>query len=264
MPTQTLRRVLPWRFWVVAGSLLALSWVLESVGVLQPIEKIGVPFFTPVLGSVQQGANVFLWPIRFAQRTSNSSRKIQNLEQQLAEANTQLGELKTLRVENDFLRQTVASASVVPPPKIQRVSCRIVSYSPSVIEIPRGIVMRIGAPVISNGALVGKIESISGNQAVVKTLSQSAGLTVIGQLRETQVSGILQGENGKLFLTELPPENQPVVGDHVVTATQPDVPMGVNIGLISAVQPEQGGSGVRAEVTPAASFFQAAFVEVWQ
>jgi cell shape-determining protein MreC len=202
--------------------------------------------------------------VRFVQRTSNSSRKIQYLEQQLAEANMQLGELKTLRLENDFLRQAVASASVIPPSKMQRISCRIVSYSPSVIEVPRGGVLKVGAPVISNGALVGKIESVSGNQAVVRILSQSTGLMVIGQLRERQISGILQGENGTLFLTELPPENQPVAGEHVVTATQPDIPTGITIGLIRATGPEQVGSGVRAEVTPAASFFQAAFVEVWQ
>lgn len=234
-------------------------WLLQSVGlthfmeaglsrVAQPLQNWWVRRISAGLTSYQGFTKVF-----------HSAAHIQNLELRLAEANSALTELETLKKENTELRFLLENTD--RPHKKTLLTRPVVALARPAISGGRDVQLQKGALVLSREVLLGQLQEIGEYESQVVLLSEKEAPPLLAET-DTGVRGIVRGDGRKILFTEVARTDLLQVGQRVVTVGQPQVEQGVFIGRILKIETDPVASVQTALLEQHVSFFESPVVEV--
>lgn len=252
----------------IAAALVASILVaLHLLGWLRPIES-GVGF---VLEPFARGARIV------AQRVGNGlsllgriaelDQENQQLTRDIGLARAEITKLKDGLVELDALRKRLEAPL---PPEIKTVVAGVIGHDAisgtKTMTINRGSRdgIKKGVAVLdSGGVMVGRVQEVLAGQAEVLLLAddRSALPTLLAESRGT---GITRGELGLgLKMTDIPQQETVNVGDTVETSgLGGDIPKGLAIGSVEAVETAANALFQVARIRPFADVTRLEFVHV--
>jgi rod shape-determining protein MreC len=154
---------------------------------------------------------------------------------------------------------------------VESVAARVTGSSPSVlqftIEIDKGSgdgVAR-GMPVVSSGALVGRVARVTSHTATVELLSDPS-VSVGVRLARTGDLSVATGDGGDLAMSLVEPTTEVRVGDDVVTSglQQSEYPPGLPVGRVRSFEKVDAGLTQSVRVKPLVNLRRLSFVRVLQ
>lgn len=247
--------------WLIAGGLLIIIGVAELVGVLQPLRRFGEQITQPFLRTSSAVVYSTLFPYRMITNAHQSYSRIQDLELRYSEVLAQLGELQSLRAENEELRKVLG----VAPSDIRhkRMITTIIGYGQPLIEKHAQDFISEGNMVLIAQTLIGRIGKVSEGQAEVQLLLHPLSQSILAKT-ESGISGIVAGNGRQVLLKEVPIEAELKVGEQVTTLGQLGIQSDVFIGKIQSLHREDGSPTQTAILDQGVSFYESRVVEVRQ
>lgn len=154
---------------------------------------------------------------------------------------------------------------------IPSVAARVTGGSPSVLqstlEIDKGSGDGIarGMPVVSGGALVGRIVRVTSSQSTVRLLNDPS-LSVGIRLSKNGDLGVATGDGADMVLSLVEPTTEVTQGDSVVTSglQQSQYPPGLPVGRVRSSQRDNTGLAQDVRVSPIVNLRRLSFVRVLQ
>jgi rod shape-determining protein MreC len=120
--------------------------------------------------------------------------------------------------------------------------------------------IRLNAPVVSGGGLVGRVSNVFSHTAKVTLLTDLASYAAARDLHHDVRGGIKAGPGGTLVMTEVPKQDRVERGDWIVTdgthsARYPDLyPYGIPIGRVVYAGASDTSTFLQVQVQPLANF----------
>lgn len=264
MASDSLKWMLPARFWALTVPIFLCLALAENVGLLAPLTQVGVRL-NPTLSTVTfQVTDALFTPWKIIRSSYYSYKLVQNLEQRIAEMQTQTAEISQLRQENMFLRQAVATSSIQPPPPTQRWVSPVVRYLPPLVAIPPQLSPRSGSAVVVNGVFLGRVSTVENGAVNVRLIQESISQPVVAQVQTTNIMGVVRPQGQQLLFTDFPPDSDIPIDSVIVTSQQVGVPANLAIGKVQQVKVDENRQEPVAVLTPLAVFYDFPYVEIWQ
>jgi rod shape-determining protein MreC len=119
--------------------------------------------------------------------------------------------------------------------------------------------VRINAPVVSGGGLVGHVSNVFPDEAIVTLLSDTDSFVAARDLSTGVRGGVRTGTGGTLILDQVPKQDVVRRGDAIVTdgtrnARYPDIyPYGIPIGRVSSFGVTDTAAFLQVQVQPFAN-----------
>lgn len=225
-------------FAVIVGVLIFFL-VLNLLGWV-PVADIGRDLARPLSSTIT----------KFGRRVGNIAHEVgnigtlndtnQNLQQQNAQLKEELAKLRELEAENTELRRELNY-----PAKNSRalIGADVIGYQPDnvrqLLQINRGSDngVKKDQVVVSEGNLIGRIQSVSARSASV-LLVNDANFRVLVIDQKTRAPGIAEGQIGSSVNMERIPRDKTVnKGDIIITSgLDGDFPAGLVVGEVSDVK----------------------------
>ena len=154
---------------------------------------------------------------------------------------------------------------------IPSVAARVTGGTPSILqatlEIDKGSDDGIARnmPVVSGGALVGRIIRVTSSSSTVQLLSDPT-LSVGVRLANTGDLGVATGDGGDLVMSLVEPTTEVKVGDSIVTSglQQSEYPQGLPVGRVRSSSRDDSGLTQVVRVRPVVNLKRLSFVRVLQ
>lgn len=210
-------------------------------------------------------------------RISTINSSISNIRL-LSEENTQLKEqyinllqennqLKTLKKENEQLKNLLNYSDNNLEKKF--ITARIFAQDPlnlsDVIVIDKGSYngLKIGDHAIYNGIYIGQINSIMPTTSQI-SLVTSPQHSVVGQVSEIGVTGLVKGQLGYgLVMEDIPPDAKLSIGQIVTTASiDQDTPDNLLLGEITEIQHQDQNIFQKAILKPIFNFSDVKYLQI--
>jgi rod shape-determining protein MreC len=267
----------------VLAALVALSLIIltayfgeSSGGGLHSVQRGAME----VLAPIQEGANRALKPFRDLFGWFGSTLDAKQERDQLRAQRDQLRrEVAQLSVQNADARQQAGLAAqngAGGMAQYSPVESRVYQRSPSTwyqtVQIDKGSSdgVRVDQPVINEAGLVGRVKTVSSNDAQVILLTdEQFGVSAkVAKSGEPGTIGPVSGTPGDLLLDLVPKAQDVHQGDLVITAgtttaaLRSPFPAGIPIGQVSRIDVGNGPLERRIHVTPAADLRRLDLVEV--
>jgi len=219
--------------------------------------------FSRVAGYVQQplvsaGTSIFRWVYFAAASPTMSIDEIENLIEQRNSFAIDQAEYEELVDENEELRALLGFSERTA---YSHIPASIIARSPLddtdrfVIDKGESEGVKVGLPVvIDDGFLIGKVTSVTNENATVTGLTHIESATAVSILNLNKTIGLLEGEGGSLLSMSYIPQDQELeTNDLVVTSGLEEyVPGGLLVGVINAIQEDSQAPFKEAVVEPLA------------
>lgn len=239
--------------------LFALALVADISGLAGPLVQSSHRALTPARHWWVQGANRIYSFWNGLQKLPRSVERIQDLERRLAQATVSLGELETLRRENEELRLMLEGTD--RPLGRPTITGPIIAFARPALAIGSEEGVREGAVVLSRNTLLGVISAVSAHESQVVLLSESAAPSILARTT-SGTTGVVVGDGRRVVFTEVSKEAALAVGDQIITVGQPQIGQNLLIGTVVRVINEPSSSVQSAVIQQAVSFFETPLVEV--
>lgn len=154
---------------------------------------------------------------------------------------------------------------------IPSVAARVTGSSASVLQFTMEIDKGSGdgiarnMPVVSGGALIGKIARVTASRSTVRLLSDPS-LSVGVRLSRTGDLGVATGDGGDLVMSLVEPTTEVKVGDSTVTSglQQSEYPPGIPVGNVRSAQRDNTGLAQSVRLRTVVNLRRLSFVRVLQ
>lgn len=230
--------------------LITLTFRAGPRGVVASARKAVLAVTTPVQRTMAWAASPFVGGWRFLSGLGTLSKRNQELELEVAQLQEEAARLKELEVENESLKKLVG---MQPAPPGRSAVASVVGFVPGgwerglIIDLGRTRGVRLGAPALVAGGVVGQVVRVGASGAEVRLITDPRGGT--GALvQETRDTGAVRGSvTGDLYLRYIPRESAVKKGDTVVTSGLGGAfPKGLPIGTVTGV--DDPGSGLYKDI----------------
>jgi rod shape-determining protein MreC len=250
---------------LTAVTLLTLDG--RGFGPLQSAREAVLSAFAPV-GDLAGGV---LEPVGDAWNGAFSYDEVEQENRALRERIDELeGQLTENRIARDSLQELLEQADIAFTGDLPRVRARVVSGAVSnfdqTLEIDKGSSagIRRGMAVVTGRGLIGRVAQVSENRAVVELLS-GGGFSVGFSIVSTNVLGVVrgQGDGGRLRAT-VDVDRDVFPGQILVTSgvEGSQFPQGLPIGVVTAVNENQGALQTELSVEQLAATSDLSYVSV--
>jgi rod shape-determining protein MreC len=268
--------------------LVGLSLILltayfgePSTSPLHTVQRGIVEVFSPI----QEGASKVFSPVRdvanWFSDTIHAKSKANQLKKQLDTTRAQLAQAEAAETLNSQLRREVQLDQTDNISSYSPVTANVIWQDPTLwyqqIEVDKGSDdgVRPDAPVLGDGALVGKVSQVGPTFSIV-TLITNHTVNVAAQITDQKGDrGLIVpkvGDPNQLVLEDLPPlqpgQPGPQVNQQVLTAGFKSgglnslYPRGILIGTISDASPNALYNSQQVQVSPAADLRHLQVVQV--
>lgn len=244
---------------VIFVLLLVVVFFFEIVGIFQTLTKISERVILPILETQTRFVQQLYEPYRMFAFAFNKSEYVNQLESRYAGALSQLSEMYALRQENNELRKLLGSTDR----RIEQtvIAAPIVSLAFPSVSVGSSQGVEVDDLVLSNGVLLGIIESVSDSQSKVLLLSQSKDNLIIAQT-DSGVEGVIEGDGKNVLFTRIPREAQLSIGDRITTVGQENIEKNILIGTVRSLETRPSMAFQVAVVEQLVSFYETVIVEV--
>jgi rod shape-determining protein MreC len=209
-----------------------------------------------VLSPVQTGASKALSPVRdvanWVSDTLRAKSQRDQLKKQVEALNKKVAQYQSAAIQNKELTKQVGLDASVGIDSYRPLGADVVGRDPSLwyqhVEVDKGSGdgVALNDPVTGDGALVGKVTSVTGSTSIVTLITDHSYAVAAKVLNNRGDAGVLVpavGDPNQLLLQSLPNHASISGGDQVVTAgfqssTRPSLqslyPPGIPIGTVLA------------------------------
>ena len=243
----------------MVGVLALLSLALLSVyfreapgGPLHDAQSAGATVLRPLQVGAERVARPFRDLYGWFDGLIGAKAENERLRERVAALEQQAVENQTAAQENDELRDQLAFKDLPGIEDFRTVNTRVVGHPPSQNQKERVIAagssngVRLHAPVLSGGALIGVVTAVSSRTSLVTLITDEATAVAARVLRTTEsraaANGLVQAGAGDSLILDRVTKNKDVrVGDLIITAGSrverlPSLfPRGIRIGFVSYV-----------------------------
>jgi cell shape-determining protein MreC len=244
---------------LISVFLFLLILVIEMTGIFTPLRAMGEYLLTPVGNASAEVIRLLNLPYHAVRTSFEEYTRVQDLELRYAEAIAQLGEMESLRTENQELKSLLSSASAGTDPSA--LIAPIISYGQPYISKGKNEGIKEGAMVMIAQTLVGQVGKVSAEEAEVVLFSRNENKPVLVKT-EKGVTGIIVGDGRRVLMRELPVEAEVSVGERVVTVGQPSVQSGISVGRVQSLEKQPDATTQTAVIDQLVSFYESKIVEV--
>jgi len=122
--------------------------------------------------------------------------------------------------------------------------------------------LRIGNPVLIDGAVVGRISKLQKSQAQISLLSQNDFSLLLLAKTQNGTNGIIKGDGKRVLFTEVLRGDNLQEGDRVVTQGQEGVTSNLFIGKVQQIVKDESSPVQTAILEQLTSFYETTLVEV--
>jgi rod shape-determining protein MreC len=241
----------------VLGALVVVSLILLTAyfgeSPSSPLHSVqrGI---VAVLSPVQTGASKALSPVRdvanWVSDTLRAKSQRDQLKKQVEALNKKVAEYQSAAIQNRELTKQVGLDASVGIDSYHPLGAAVVGRDPSLwyqhVEVDKGTGdgVALNDPVTGDGALVGKVTTVTGSTAIVTLITDHSYAVAAKVLNNRGDAGVLVpavGDPNQLLLQSLPTRATIGAGDQVVTAgfqssTRPSLqslyPPGIPIGTV--------------------------------
>lgn len=263
---------------VVVSLILLTSYFGESTGSpLHTLQRGIVEVFSPV----EEGASTVLSPVRdiagWFSDTFKARSQVKKLQAELQQLRRRYGQALYAESLNRQLSKEVGLDASDSIQAYKPVGAHVIFRDPLVwyatIQVDKGSAdgVRVGDPVLGDGALAGEVSVAAPNYSVV-TLITDHTVSVAAQVEDgNSDSGILVpavGNPNQLVLQDLPTTAPVQTGQQVVTVgfkagpLEDLFPPGIPIGTVSNANPDNLASNGEAQVHPVADLRRLSAVQI--
>jgi len=245
-------------------AFLAIIFLMHILGFLKPTEAKIRLIISPLLAKIYQSSDPTLFKI--------SKQELYGQYQQclavLNESDYFRAQTEILKDENEKLRVALKFAQSAPYTLINaQVIGRGLDLSEQtiLINVGKNSDLKLNLPVIvGSGQLIGKIVGLDAQSAWVRLLSDSQSKVASMILNEDKSGGVVEGGYGLSIKMDFIPRNDIVaIGDLVITSgLETDLPKGLLIGTIAALENEAYKPFQQALITPVGNFDKIDIVSV--
>lgn len=237
----------------VVAVAIGLS-LLHGIGFLRPLEIVTDQIFMPLrraANGIGRSVSSQLGTLgSLGSLTKDNSR----LENEVQDLKRQLAAMREVSRENDLLRAQLGFNS---RQSLQLTPARVVGYAPDnlrrylTIDVGSKDGIAKGMAVVSNGALVGTIETVSDYSAKVFLLSDvDFRIRALGQ--DGRASGIVAGQIGAGYSMDKIAQGEKISkGETIITTGSDIVPKGIIIGTVESVESSDNAIFQVASIRPA-------------
>lgn len=191
---------------------------------------------------------VINWP-SFSSKAS-FSRSVATVFESLTPEGELQRQISLLKKENTDLRAQLTMVKALPEDKIAVYSSYPFNTRSEIVinaGASRGVIT--GQPIlVGNAVLVGRVESVSSNTSIVRTIFDP-GFEIAVRIGDAAADGLMRGGN-ELVVELIPGEAEISVGDSIYTASEL-FPYGLSIGTVKEIQADEGEVFKTARVEPA-------------
>jgi rod shape-determining protein MreC len=229
---------------IVASLVITTVWYREGsngplhlvrrgmLAVSQPFALAGSAVFSP-----------FRSLATFVSDTTATRDDVASLKKQNEQLKARLADLEEAKLENERIRGLVqfAQAQDFATMGARVIGRPVASWDHSIlIDLGTRRGVKVGAPVVASGGLVGQVVDVTPLDAKVRLITDAdSGVAVIVQ--RTRAEGVVRGSvDGKLTLDFVSKAKLPVRGDVLVTSGMGGAfPKGIVVGEVTAVAAPQ-------------------------
>jgi rod shape-determining protein MreC len=212
-----------------------------------------------ILSPVQTGASKALSPVRdvanWVSDTLRAKSQRDQLKKQVEALNKKVAEYQSAAIQNRELTKQVGLDASVGIDSYHPLGADVVGRDPSLwyqhVEVDKGSGdgVELNDPVTGDGALVGKVTTLTGSTAIVTLITDHSYAVAAKVLNNRGDAGVLEpavGDPNQLLLQSLPNHATISAGDQVVTAGfqssirpslqslyPPGIPIGTVLGPVS-------------------------------
>jgi cell shape-determining protein MreC len=246
---------------VLMGVVLLVALALvEYVGALSPVEDVLVQALQPLQAAQIRVIQIAKAPVRSLLLNYQSAEHLQELQEQHAVALAELAQLQTLRRENEALKELLENTNRTLEERRVAVPVVSLSYPAVAAGSENGVVE--GSMVTYKDVLLGVVTEVSAHQSRVALLSSKDSIPVLAKT-DSGVMGIVTGNGKRALLTEIPRDDEIVVGEKVTTMGQPGIRRGILVGTVSSIDTRPSAPTQTAVLEQLVSFHEAPVVEIW-
>ncbi len=245
-------------------AFLAIFFLTHIFGVATPLESKVRLLLSPILVKIYQSSNPELFKVSKQELYGQYQKCLaQQNQEEYFRAQTEM-----LKNENANLRSALEFAKRAP---YNLVTAQVIGRSLDVseqsllISAGKNSGLAINQPVIvGDGALIGKIIRLEDNSAWVRLLSDSRSKVAALILNSAASRGVVEGGYGLSVKMDFIPRNETVgIGESVITSgLETNLPKGLLIGTVAALENEAYKPFQQAIVTPAANLDKIDIVSV--
>ncbi|OGH88175.1 MAG: rod shape-determining protein MreC [Candidatus Magasanikbacteria bacterium RIFOXYC2_FULL_42_28] len=249
---------------ILSFAFLAIIFLAHIFGLLKPMESKIRLLLSPLLAKIYGSTNPELFKI--------SKQELYGQYQQCLAVQNETAyfraQTEMLKIENQNLRLALKFSERAPYKLITaQVIGRSIDLSEQtlLINVGQNSGLTVNQPVIvGEGQLVGKITNLDANSAWVRLLSDSRSKIAALILNDEKSGGVVEGGYGLSIKMEFIPRNETVkIGDQVITSgLESNVPKGLLIGTVAALENEAYKPFQQAIITPAGSLEKIDIVSV--
>lgn len=250
------------------GAIILLLIFFNFVGALNPVKNIFTSFLSPLLTGTNKWGIKSGDSYRFFKDREEFFNVYNQCASDLQGKQKSEAQVKILEEENSELKKQLAFRE---RQKLPQVAARVVGKNTDSVDktiiIDEGAEagLKIDQPVVvGDGILVGKITKVENKLAVVRLINDNQIKVAATILNHERSLGVVEGGYGLSVRLGFIPRNEVVqVGDQVITSgLELNVPRGLLVGAVAAVENEPYQPFQQAVLTPAADLAKLFLVEV--
>lgn len=239
--------------------LLIVVFLLELSGLWTKISVHTQSFFQPLTVISAKTFHTLGSPFLYIKNIGLQAQYVHELEISHTQLLAKVSEIEVLKKENQALRKLLENSDRSQAKRI--VAATVTSYTYPSLALGHDDGIRVGQPVFFQNTLLGFIDKVESDHSEVKLLVAKKNTGIVVET-ESGAEGLLVGTGRKAVLTYVPNTTKLLVGERLQTALNTEVPGGLFVGIISAVDVDVTSPHQKAEITQLVSFFDTSFVEV--
>ncbi|MCL4208612.1 hypothetical protein KJZ63_03200 [Patescibacteria group bacterium] len=201
------------------------------------------------------------WPFVMAEKSINSARKVQMLEERYSESLAQLTSLKQLEQENQQLKNLLQNSDREDRTVI--ITSPIVSQVGPTIGVGSNDGVGVGDLVFVSKTLVGRIREVFPEYAEVDLVTQTDFQPIVAVTAEG-FKGLIKGDGKRVVFTEVLPEESPAPESRIQTVGQVGVENGLFVGQIGKLLSSASETVKTYQVIQHVDFYAASIVEIYK
>ncbi len=240
--------------------------ILSINGLSKPLQSTGVQPSRPLVYVFSKAGNSLKSFFSYFSSVNSVNRKNAALSEQLRKLQQENVALQQYKLENEKLREELAFRQKT---SLNLVSATVLGKDPTgfsqslVLNIGKSSGIKVGAAVLSEGFLIGKIVSVDTFTSKVLLVTDPQS-TIDAQISSTGDNGIVRGSYGSGMIIENLSQSALVNNnDRVMTAgLSAEIPRGLLIGNVGQLQSQKSDLLQRATVISGVDLKNLEFVSV--
>lgn len=257
---------------IIAALCAALLWVVSALLGFNPLANLLGLVSSPLREAASAAAEWVEDRYDYAFRYDELVEENAALKERVAELEEAVRQAQDDSRQNELLRELIGLAEKRADFDFEdaTVTVRTTSNWNATLTINKGsnVAIELGDCVVdAYGNLVGIVSEVGFNYSVVAAVTD-ATTEIGGRIPRTDDNAVLEGDfalmkEGKLKLTYLPENSQPISGDQITTSGLGDIyPSGLVVGTVESIQTDADGLSRYAVVKPAADLDDLRYVFV--